>query len=76
MIDKAFIKVIGGSGGNGSVSGRREKYVPAGGPDGGDGGTGGSIFMIADHGVDTLLKFRYGLTVLMTSLASQSINAS
>ena len=59
MIDRVSIRVTAGSGGNGAVSGRREKYVPAGGPDGGDGGDGGSISLVADSGVGTLLKFRY-----------------
>ena len=59
MIDRVTITVSGGSGGNGVVSGRREKFVPAGGPDGGDGGDGGSVFLRADMGVDTLLGFRY-----------------
>ena len=59
MIDRANIRVIAGSGGDGAISGRREKYVPAGGPDGGDGGDGGSVSLVADSGVGTLLKFRY-----------------
>ncbi len=59
MIDRVSIRVTAGSGGNGAISGRREKYVPAGGPDGGDGGDGGSISLVADSGVGTLLKFRY-----------------
>ncbi len=59
MIDRVNIRVTAGSGGDGAISGRREKYVPAGGPDGGDGGDGGSVALIADSGVGTLLKFRY-----------------
>ena len=59
MIDRVKIRVVAGRGGDGSISGRREKYVPAGGPDGGDGGDGGSVALIADSGVGTLLKFRY-----------------
>ena len=59
FIDKARIFVKAGNGGNGSVSFRREKYVPAGGPDGGDGGRGASIIMIADAGLRTLMDFKY-----------------
>ena len=59
FIDKARIFVKAGNGGNGSVSFRREKYVPAGGPDGGDGGRGASIIMVADAGLRTLMDFKY-----------------
>lgn len=59
FIDKARIFVKAGNGGNGSVSFRREKYVPAGGPDGGDGGRGASIIMVADSGLRTLMDFKY-----------------
>lgn len=57
FIDTAEIFVIAGDGGNGCVSFRREKYIPKGGPDGGDGGRGGSVFIKADISVDTLLDF-------------------
>ena len=59
MIDHVEIRVISGRGGNGAVSGRREKFVPHGGPDGGDGGDGGDIYARCDQNVSTLLKFRY-----------------
>ncbi len=59
FIDKARIFVKAGNGGNGAVSFRREKYVPAGGPDGGDGGRGASIIMVADSGLRTLMDFKY-----------------
>ena len=59
MIDQAQIRVISGRGGNGAVSGRREKFVPHGGPDGGDGGDGGDIYARCDRNVNTLLSFRY-----------------
>lgn len=56
-IDEARIWVKAGDGGNGSASFRREKFVPFGGPDGGDGGRGGSIFLVARAGLSTLLEF-------------------
>src|SRR5205085_3895379 len=56
-VDEARIWVKAGDGGNGVVSFRREKFVPFGGPDGGDGGRGGSIYLIAKAGVSTLLEF-------------------
>jgi len=59
FIDEAKIEVIAGDGGNGSASFRREKFVPRGGPDGGDGGHGGSIFAIADRNINTLIDYRY-----------------
>src|SRR5256884_3549389 len=59
FIDEAVIEVIAGNGGNGVVAFRREKYVPRGGPDGGDGGRGGSIYAIADRNINTLIDYRY-----------------
>lgn len=59
MIDEVVIHINSGNGGDGSVSGRREKFVPRGGPDGGDGGRGGSIFAECDENMNTLLAFRY-----------------
>ena len=59
FIDKAKIKISSGKGGNGVVAWRREKYVDRGGPAGGDGGKGGSVYLIADEGLSTLLDFTY-----------------
>jgi len=59
FIDEARIEVIAGKGGNGAVSSRREKFIPFGGPDGGDGGRGGSIWAVADRNINTLIEFRY-----------------
>lgn len=59
FVDEAKIIVKAGDGGNGCLSFRREKYIPRGGPDGGDAGDGGSIYLIADENVNTLVDFRY-----------------
>lgn len=59
FIDEARIEVHAGKGGDGVASFRREKFVPRGGPDGGDGGRGGSIFAIADRNINTLIDYRY-----------------
>jgi GTP-binding protein len=59
FIDEATIKVYAGAGGNGVATFRREKYEPMGGPDGGDGGRGGSIHVVADRNINTLVDYRY-----------------
>ncbi len=59
FIDEAKILVKAGDGGNGCLAFRREKYVPRGGPSGGDGGRGGDVVMVADEHENTLLKFRF-----------------
>ena len=62
FVDEATLKVQAGNGGRGSVSFRREKFVPLGGPDGGDGGSGGSVFLRAEAGINTLADFRISRT--------------
>jgi GTP-binding protein len=59
FVDRAIIRVRAGAGGNGAVSFHREKYVPAGGPDGGDGGRGGDVIVKTDANMSTLMDFRY-----------------
>ena len=59
FFDEAKIEVVAGDGGNGCASFRREKFIPFGGPDGGDGGKGGSIYAIADRNLNTLIDYRY-----------------
>ena len=62
FVDEATIKVHAGDGGRGIVSFRREKFIPFGGPDGGDGGLGGTIYLVAKEGLNTLADFRYQRT--------------
>ena len=59
FLDEARIRVQAGKGGNGCLSFRREKYVERGGPDGGDGGHGGSVYLVGDDALNTLIDFRY-----------------
>lgn len=59
FVDEAQIEVQGGKGGNGAASFRREKFIPKGGPDGGDGGRGGSVYAVADRNINTLVDYRY-----------------
>ncbi|MCF7919287.1 MAG: GTPase ObgE [Candidatus Cloacimonetes bacterium] len=59
FIDYARIRVTSGRGGSGAIGFRREKFVAKGGPDGGDGGKGGSVYLVADNNYNTLLKFRF-----------------
>ena len=63
FIDEATIKVYAGDGGNGIATFRREKYEPMGGPSGGDGGKGGSVYVIADRNINTLVDYRYTRTL-------------
>jgi len=59
FIDESIITIKAGDGGNGCISFRKEKYVPKGGPDGGDGGGGGDVIFVASHDMQTLLDFKY-----------------
>ena len=59
FIDESKIEVIAGNGGNGAASFRHEKYIEKGGPDGGDGGRGGSVFAVADRNINTLVDYRF-----------------
>lgn len=59
FIDKVTIQIKSGDGGDGAVAFHREKYMPAGGPDGGDGGNGGNVIFVADRNIHTLLDFHY-----------------
>ena len=62
FVDETEIKVLAGDGGNGCQSFRREKYIPRGGPDGGDGGRGGSVYLVGSSSLNTLVDFRYTRT--------------
>jgi GTP-binding protein len=73
FIDRVTIKLQAGNGGDGKVAFRREKYVPLGGPAGGDGGKGGSIIFIVDSNRSTLLDLRYNRHIKATSGGSGKI---
>src|SRR5271170_5486587 len=63
FVDRCRVKVIAGDGGNGAVAFRREKYIPFGGPAGGDGGRGGDVALVGDEGMSTLLDFTHVRTL-------------
>ena len=62
MIDQALIEIVAGDGGNGAVSFHREKFIPEGGPDGGRGGRGGHVILIANAQINTLRRYRRAAT--------------
>lgn len=62
FVDESIVNIQAGNGGNGCMSFRREKYIPKGGPDGGDGGHGGSVYLVADESLNTLSDYRYQAT--------------
>ena len=77
FIDRTKIRVHGGDGGNGVTAFRREKFVPRGGPSGGDGGRGGDVWIVADESVNTLLHLRYNpLHVAKRGLHGEGSNRS
>jgi GTP-binding protein len=77
FIDRTKIRVHGGNGGNGVTAFRREKFVPRGGPSGGDGGRGGDVWIVADESVNTLLHLRYNpLHVAKRGLHGEGSNRS
>jgi GTP-binding protein len=63
FVDECRVKVVAGDGGNGAVAFRREKFIPFGGPSGGDGGRGGDVVLVSDEGLSTLLDLSYARTI-------------
>ena len=59
FVDEATIDVATGNGGSGCISFRREKFIPFGGTNGGDGGRGGHVYVVADRNINTLIDYRY-----------------
>ena len=76
FVDKASIKVTAGRGGDGAVSFHREKYVAAGGPDGGDGGRGGDIILVVDEHMSTLMIFDINVNILPGPVQTEAASAA
>ena len=76
FVDTAKVKLQAGKGGDGAVSFRHEIYIPKGGPDGGDGGKGGSIIFRADKDTNTLLDFRYNPELMVKMAQANAVLAA
>jgi GTP-binding protein len=76
FIDEAKIEIHAGNGGDGAASFRRERSIPRGGPDGGDGGKGGSVWARADRNVNTLIDYRFARAWARTATGAAARTSS
>ena len=72
MKDKIKLLILAGSGGDGAISGVRKKFIPRGGPDGGDGGHGGSIYIIGDRNTTSLINYNHIRNITMLGIKYRS----